>query len=381
MKKLLFGTTALAAVGMLAGTASAADRIKMGVGGYWQGFFVFGDEKNGTNQAAAGRRDHKVAREGEIIFNGKTTLDNGIQFGVQVQLEAETCGDQIDETFAWASGSFGRINLGSENSAAYLMHYASPAPSGWSHGLNSPNFSHATTGGFTNFLHTNPVSLTTDSEKITYFTPRLAGFQLGASYTPERCEEANGGTGAASCSGSYAGFQNKNNNADTDNRSEAWELGANYVNKLGATDLAVSIGYGQGKPEVKTTTAGAARSDDYKEWAVGGRVGWSGWTLGAAYREDNRGRSGNNDRTDANIGLRYATGPWGVGIQYAVAEQKTNGVKDEVTAFEVGGSYDLGPGVQLQAGVQYWEADTKTNTAQSANGKSTIVFIGTFLAF
>jgi len=379
MKKLLYGTTALAAVGLLAGTASAADRIKMGVGGYWQGFFVYGDEDTGTGEAAANRRDHKVAREGEIIFNGKTTLDNGIQFGVQVQLEAETCGDQIDESFAWASGSFGRINIGSENSAAYLMHYASPAPSGWSHGLNSPNFSHATTGGFTNFIHTNPVSLSSDSEKITYFTPRLAGFQFGASYSPERCEEANV-SGGTSCGGSYAGFQTEN---DTGDQSEIFEFGINYVNKLGALDVAVSGSWGQADSENKTAAAaGAAGSDDREEWSVGGRVGWAGWTFGAAYRDDNRGRSGDNSRNDFNIGVRYATGPWGVGVQYANSEQETGtgSQEDEVEAIELGGSYDLGPGVQLQAGIQYWEAKDDANV-QANEGESTIFFIGTFLAF
>ena len=48
MKKLLFGTTALAAVGLIAGSANAADKIKMGVGGYFQAFLVYGDEDTGT---------------------------------------------------------------------------------------------------------------------------------------------------------------------------------------------------------------------------------------------------------------------------------------------------------------------------------------------
>ncbi|MCS5605977.1 MAG: porin, partial [Alphaproteobacteria bacterium] len=119
MKKLLYGTTALVAAGMLAGGAQAADKIKVGVGGYFFGYLVGVDQDDaaasGANGAAPGNntRGHDITREGEIIFTGKTTLDNGISFGVQVQLEAETCGDQIDESFMWMSGSFGKINLGS----------------------------------------------------------------------------------------------------------------------------------------------------------------------------------------------------------------------------------------------------------------------------
>jgi predicted porin len=373
MKKLLYGTTALAAVGLMVGSANAADKIKMGVGGYFQGFMVYGSQDDGTGEAAAGRRSTAVQQESEIIFNGSTTLDNGIQFGVQVQLEGETCGDQIDESFMWASGSFGRINLGSENSAAYLMHYAAPAPSGWSHGLNSPNFSHATTGGATNFPHTNPVSLTSDDEKITYFTPRMAGFQLGVSYTPDtNIEDANGGD--ALSTGSYGGLP-----ADTDNFGETYEIGANYVNKFNGVDVALSGSYGQAKDDVNT----AGVTDDRKEWSVGGQVSMAGFTVGAGYRQDNLGTDGSNtDREDYNVGVRYATGPWGVGVEYAhVTIERGAGLgEDEVDAFEVGGSYDLGPGVQLQAGVQWWSADDNLNVAAN-EGDSTIVFVGTFLSF
>jgi len=369
MKKLLYGTTALAAVGLMAGSATAAEKIKMGVGGYFQAFFVYGDQDDGVGQPAANRRSTAVKREGEIIFNGKTTLDNGIQFGVQVQLEAETCSDQIDESFMWVSGSFGRINVGSENSAAYLMHYASPQPSGWSHGLNSPNFSHATTGQ-SGFLHTNPVSLTSDDEKITYFTPRMAGFQLGVSYTPDTgIEETNGGDPA---NGSYGGFGFDNNGL-----GEAIEVGANYVNKFNGVDVAISGSYGQAEQDVS-----AAATDDREEWSVGARIGIAGFTIGAGYRNDNlgRGTGAGGDRTDYNVGVRYATGPWGVGVQYARLEIDQVVGEDEVDAIEIGGSYDLGPGVQLQAGIQFWDAEDNLS-AVGSEGESTILFVGTFLSF
>ena len=147
MKKLLYGTTALIAAGALAsGSAVGAEKVSMGVGGYMQAFFVGVDQEDSAGEPGADLRDHLVAREGEIIFNGKTTFDNGLQVGAQVQLEAEVCGDQIDESFIFFSGSWGRINIGSENSAAYLMHYSAPAPSHWAHGLQSSNFMHAGPG-------------------------------------------------------------------------------------------------------------------------------------------------------------------------------------------------------------------------------------------
>ena len=90
MKNLLLGSSTLFAVALASGASQAAEQIALGVGGYFLGYGVAGDE-DGT--AAANRRNHMIAREAEIHFKGKTTLDNGLTVGVQVELEGETCGD------------------------------------------------------------------------------------------------------------------------------------------------------------------------------------------------------------------------------------------------------------------------------------------------
>ena len=113
MKNAVLGTTALVAVGALAAApASAAEKIQLGVGGYMQStyFYQDSDEPAGTPS----RISDKVTQEGEIFFTGTTTLDNGLKFGVNVQLEAYTSTDQIDETYIFVEGSFGRVLLGSE---------------------------------------------------------------------------------------------------------------------------------------------------------------------------------------------------------------------------------------------------------------------------
>ena len=43
MKKYLYGTTALAAVGLAAGPVSAAEPLNMELGGFYQQFFGFTD--------------------------------------------------------------------------------------------------------------------------------------------------------------------------------------------------------------------------------------------------------------------------------------------------------------------------------------------------
>jgi outer membrane protein OmpU len=386
MKKLLYGSTALIAAGMVASSAGAAERIKMGITGYFQAFGIYVDQDDGVGEPGANRREHSLEREGEIIFNGKTTLDNGIEVGVQVQLEAETCGDQIDESFIWFEGGFGRINLGSENSAAYLMHYAAPVPSGgFAFGLNESNFRAYQPGGHFSgpgaTTLTNPVLLSSDSEKITYFTPRIAGFQLGVSYTPDQCEENTGvsAPGAVGCGGSYGGTELDNNNT-----GEIFELGVNFVQKFGDFNVAVSGSWGTGDDEV-----GTAATDDPEQWSLGFQVSAWGFTVGGAYSDaENIAGARGVDTQDWNIGLRYVTGPWGVGIAYANKEaQRGVGLgDDEIDAFEIGGSYDLGPGVQLNAGVQFWDLDasgTGRTAAQvtAAENEATVIFIGTSISF
>ena len=70
-----------------------------------------------------------VQGESEIYFKGSTVLDNGMTVGVMVQLEAgadENGDDTIDESYAYVSGKYGKLVLGSTDNAAYLMRATAP---------------------------------------------------------------------------------------------------------------------------------------------------------------------------------------------------------------------------------------------------------------
>jgi len=87
MKKVLIGTSALIAVGLLtAQGASAADRISLGVSGNYRVLGGFVNQDDGTGQSANGSRNHGIGTDGKINFSGSTTLDNGIEVGVRVEL-------------------------------------------------------------------------------------------------------------------------------------------------------------------------------------------------------------------------------------------------------------------------------------------------------
>src|SRR3546814_9216675 len=56
-----------------------------------------------------------------------------------VELEGQTSGDQIDETYAYFSGGFGEIRFGDEDEAAALTCVGEPGSVTANFGVNSPN--------------------------------------------------------------------------------------------------------------------------------------------------------------------------------------------------------------------------------------------------
>ncbi|MBT6428101.1 MAG: porin [Rhodospirillaceae bacterium] len=370
MKSRILGTTSMVAAALLftGSAAQGADKIKLGLGGYFKAYLVAGSQDDGAGQPGANLRSHKIAREGEIFFKGKTTLDNGITFGVDVQLEAETCGDQIDESFIYVQGGFGKIVIGADDPASDSMYMGTPQPIAGI-GVATPDDVFSALG---NAVAT-PASITSisgDSEKITYFTPRMSGFQLGISYTPENCEEAR-----APCTGTYAGFQATNSAGQ---QSEIIEVGANYIRKIGDVDIGLYAGIGKG--DLELTAAGA---EDQDQWGLGVELGVAGFTIGADYREDDQGTSAaNTDRTDYSLGVSYAMGNWTFGAAYAHGEVEAGAGlgEDETDGYQVGMVYDLSPGIVLTGGFTYWDVEDNLNAVGIENSASEFI-VGTLLSF
>ncbi len=107
MKKVLLGTTAIAMAGAMALPASAAE-WNMRVGGYMEQYVGYADiDIDGVSGGAGSLNGIDSKQDAEIWFIPSITLDNGIKFGANIQLEGNTGGDQIDESFLFIKGSFG----------------------------------------------------------------------------------------------------------------------------------------------------------------------------------------------------------------------------------------------------------------------------------
>lgn len=113
VKTLLLGTAVLIFTPPAAG---AAEKIQLGVAGSATQYFGYvNNDDNGTGDF----NGIDVKADSEIAFGGETTLDNGLRFGAEVILKAESVGDdQIDGTYMWNEGDHGRIEIGQADNVA-----------------------------------------------------------------------------------------------------------------------------------------------------------------------------------------------------------------------------------------------------------------------
>ena len=101
------------------------------------------------------------------------------------------------------------------------------------------------------------------------------------------------------------------------------------------------------------------------------------------------------NRWDLNVGLTYHTGPWAVGGSYGYAQDTEKcGVansylscavgasvgKDKLNDFALGANYALGPGVNLNGGIEYAKFDSFDN-APDATNRAWIYMVGTAIYF
>ncbi|MBM3630302.1 MAG: porin [Alphaproteobacteria bacterium] len=227
-------------------------------------------------------------------------------------------------------GAFGRMVLGSENDAAYLMNYGAPAP-GRTFGANESR-----AGSWiqrpvnVTFNSTTAALQAGDSQRLTYFTPRFSGLQFGVSYTPN------------------AGLEDINGYNDLRAaRANGWAPSLNYVNTIGDIRVAASAGMSY-YPELDSAAPTTATGNAIKDYSYGLQLGMGPITVGGGYRVfDNN--LGANDGTVYAYGVGYAAGPWALSASYL--QSTANGtatVGDDVVKQTIlSASYSMGPGVDL----------------------------------
>ncbi len=351
MKKLLLTT---AACGLAFAATPAAAQVQLEVGGYFKGYGAYVDQDEATGTEV---NDFDIIRDTEIHFGGETTLDNGLTVGFHTELLADPAAAandsfDVDESYAYFSGSWGRVNFGAEDGAAYLLQVAAPSADSNIDGIRQFVQPVSYTGA--GIAGSTLTELTTDgldydmdpsakSDKFTYLSPIFSGFQVGASFSPDT-------DGADDLEG--IGLDD----AD-DTIGATYEIAARYEGQFNNVGVIAGAGYSHGDQEDDTN--GTGLTDDREAWNVGLDLDVGPFGIGAVYTEDNQALDGTgfDDEETWVVGVDYTTGPFKLGASYLNVDNFDGVEDDEAERYSGGVVYTYGPGMTFRGSIGYLDTD------------------------
>ncbi|HWT98904.1 MAG TPA: porin [Terriglobales bacterium] len=377
MKATLLGSSVLLATGMLAGTAQAADGIKLHLGGFFRTAFNATIDDNGQNDLGHDRDATGVFSDAEVYFIGKTTLDNGLTVGARVELEGEQqTGDQIDAAFIYFQGGFGEVRIGSLK-GAFSQLCVSPVG-------GTTNFSafqttdEVLTNAYAGSKRTDTVCNSVDgwdpgqadkSQKIVYISPNYGGFQLGLSWSP------NGAHESGSVSNGHT-VMPANAPGDQKNIIDAYLA---YKHDFDGWGLQAGAG-GSWAPEIVRPTATQEKGQSYQ---TGLNLTFGQFAVGSTFAYEVNGQGKNRDYWFTGIGAAYTFDAYMVGLQYAYTSGDITAehINRHINHIALNGNYFMGPGISLDATLQYAWANGDQGDAANGGYHSYSFGLGTAFNF
>lgn len=367
MKKILLSTAALAGLAMVAAAPVRADEpaLQLGLGGYISGYAVYTDQ---DSAAADSRREFDFRKDTEVHLNGEVALDNGITAGAHLELLMDRADNanntQVEESYMYLSSSWGRVNFGEEDGAAYLLQVAAPSADDKIDGIRPDidtvaydALSSAATAGGADLFGTLDYAhdYSGYGNKLTYFTPVFNGFQGGITYTPSITDTDIDALASVVSDDDAGAFENE------------WELAARYEGTFEALDVALGAGYSHASTERDAAGTTAVGTDDHSAFNVGVNLGWEAFGLGVAYLTTNNGIDTAGDTDTWVAGIDYTTGPYKLGLSYLNREDERNAAAAldagltndlEIDRWTAGAIYEWGPGMTFRGAVAVVDANT-----------------------
>jgi hypothetical protein len=343
-KNLLLGSTAL--VGAIALATPALADIEVTLSGQVEFGTKIG-EGNANDQVGKG---YFFFMDSETKIQAEGASDSGINYSAKVELEtdadrtavvtADGAGNNdgvinvgelreaqvnADETVIAFWGGFGRAELGREDGAADNMFVGGEDFQAGTGGID---------GDATN-LALPGVADSGDAAKVTYFTPRIGGFQLGASYTADTGDD-----------------EELNNETNGGEFFDHVEVGANFTTSASGADVTLT--------GVGSFGSGKGANADLEDYGIGGGVEFAGLGIGAGYIFNQDVNSGDG----FTIGAKYGFGPANVSAGFS---RRDRDASDAENVYVVSADYGLFPGVTLKGDIAHNDSDP----ASDDNGGTT----------
>jgi hypothetical protein len=165
MRKLLLGTTALAAAATLTANAALAD-ISI------SGAHEFRYNSRSSNTAALDGTTFDT--DGEVTFKFSDKTDSGLTIAHEVQLMSDGGDTAIDESFLTISGGFGTIKLGQDDGVGDDFSLAEVDLIAEETGTTATSATIATNSAID--------GLSGNNDKVAYYLPAMGGLTAGVSF-------------------------------------------------------------------------------------------------------------------------------------------------------------------------------------------------------
>ena len=331
---------------------SLAD-IDFSLGGFAGSALSYASQQSGPVYPA-GHNGTQASGELRAWLRGQRTFDNGMVFGVRTDLlvvhdplAGDIFGnDTVERLFAFVQTGFGRLEAGQDDGAAYMLALTGPEidPQVSLEARAISLFRNPETGrDFGRFFkQVTAVQSSSNYAKVNYLAPRLFGFQIGASFTPETIRTPLPWTG------------NPQNSANA--QQNIWEVAANYTGYISDVAVGVSTGYASG-----TARAKASQGGDLYDWSVGTEFAYTldetKLTVGGAYRSTNAWLldvydvSAHSGTDGEHFSATVERGSWRLGAETSIAHA-SGPVDYGITGYQTTIAYQFTQAIVLTGGWQ-----------------------------
>lgn len=421
MKKFLLSSTAI--LSLLAGVAMAE------VSNPTASFEGLADFQAGFRSQKKAYKQNLSDNQSDVRFDNTAKLaakvegkaDIGFNYGAVVGLKTTSDKNRrvstsnLDRTYVFVESEAGRFELGSNYSAAKAMKFDAGTLARGNGGVNGDWYKYYNFGtsmdlgyGVDSFVNSpdNFVDYLNkwsdeDTRKVTFYTPRMSGFQLGLSYTPDAKNKGNSEQ-YMSQADKYYNFNKDSNSLKVKN---LFSGGLNYMQQFEQMTLSLSATGETGKVNNVSYLAGQTNTKNINSYAFGGNVEYAGLTFGGSWGvmgkknfASNVMNSTSDDASNASMlginkdvkywtaGVGMVQGPVGASLNYFQSDLKGSstagvGFHNTMKALVLDVDYQLTAGMLPYATVAMLDPKMKMTGTPSPKNRGTVFLVGTQFKF
>jgi len=333
-RHLLAGASALALLGA-ASAANAQFTVTFSGDAYVEaGYVTFDANPTGED------RHFDFIQRGRFNLIATQKADNGLEYGLRFRVRLGPVGGGTldhDKNFIFLRGAFGEVNFGTQSGVFEQWWPGFSSGTGLGDG-NYPVYVMPPAANRTMVQGVYGADHETNRTRLSYFSPRIAGFQAGVSYIPT----TDGTTGRGRSfefNGNGNGYQ------------DVFQVGASYDGTFGAVRARAAVTYAFGEA--------ANGIEDLSTWQAFARADVAGF--GVLGLINYVGDSGLPNGVDGDayawmVGGEYTFGAFTVGASFTRFEDEAAAIENS-NVWSVGLTYTVAPGLSLRPEYNYIQAE------------------------